>query len=58
VRSIPYCAIRTGFRRWGEFGDGPGQFMRGPHGGWMEADGSLYVAEASVNNRLQKVARV
>ena len=51
-------AIRTIVRRWDEFGDGPGQFMRGPHGGWMEADGSLYVAETSVNNRLQKVARV
>jgi hypothetical protein len=32
--------------------------VRGPHGGWLDADGSLYVAEASVNNRLQKFVRV
>ena len=44
--------------RWGEWGDGPGQFIRGPHGGWMDAEGSLYIAEAGFNNRLQKFARV
>jgi len=28
------------------------------HGAWMDTDGSLYTAEASRNNRLQKFVRV
>lgn len=44
--------------RWGEQGREPGQFVATVHGGWLDAEGSLYAAEASVNNRLQKFARV
>ena len=44
---------------WGEKGSQPGQFMRGSvHGAWMDAEGSIYTAEAGFNNRLQKFARV
>ena len=44
---------------WGERGDGPGQFVRGSiHGLWLDAEGSIYTAEAGFNNRLQKFARV
>jgi hypothetical protein len=44
--------------RWGEQGREPGQFVATVHGGWLDRDGSLYAAEAGVNNRLQKFARV
>jgi hypothetical protein len=44
--------------RWGEQGREPGQFVATVHGGWMEPDGTLYTAEAGVNNRLQKFVRV
>jgi hypothetical protein len=44
--------------RWGEQGREPGQFNSTVHGGWLDRDGSLYAAEASVNNRLQKFIRV
>lgn len=44
--------------RWGEQGNEPGQFVATVHGGWLDRDGSLYAAEASVNNRLQKFVRV
>jgi hypothetical protein len=44
---------------WGEKGAAPGQFVAGSvHGAWMDTDGSLYTAEASRNNRLQKFVRV
>lgn len=44
--------------RWGEQGNGPGQFIATVHGGWIDTDGSLYTAEAGFINRLQKFARV
>jgi len=44
--------------RWGEKGDGPGQFIATVHGGWIDDQGSLYMAEAGFINRLQKFARV
>jgi hypothetical protein len=44
---------------WGEKGGGPGQFVTGSiHGIWLDGEGSIYTAEAGVNNRLQKFARV
>jgi sugar lactone lactonase YvrE len=44
---------------WGEKGNAPGQFVNGSvHGAWMDSEGSLYTAEAGVNNRLQKFKRV
>jgi hypothetical protein len=44
---------------WGEKGSAPGQFVTGSvHGIWLDRDGSIYTAEAGVNNRLQKFARV
>ena len=44
---------------WGEKGEAPGQFVAGSvHGAWMDTDGSLYTAEASRHNRLQKFVRV
>src|SRR4051794_434687 len=49
----------TKIGRWGEKGEAPGQFVAGSvHGAWMDTDGSLYTAEASRNNRLQKFVRV
>jgi hypothetical protein len=44
--------------RWGEKGDAPGQFANGPHGCWMDPEGSLYIGEVGGNNRLQKFRRV
>jgi sugar lactone lactonase YvrE len=44
--------------RWGEKGDAPGQFANGPHGCWIDAEGSLYIGEVGGNNRLQKFRRV
>jgi hypothetical protein len=44
--------------RWGEQGDEPGQFKNGPHGCWMDPEGSLYIGEVGGNNRLQKFRRV
>lgn len=44
--------------RWGEKGAALGQFLASPHGLWIEADGTLYVAEVGGNNRLQKFVRV
>lgn len=43
---------------WGEAGSEPGQFLGGPHGCWMDPEGSLYIAEVSQNNRLQKYRRI
>jgi hypothetical protein len=43
---------------WGEKGDGPGQFIASVHGGCMDAEGSIYTAEAGFINRLQKFRRV
>jgi hypothetical protein len=48
----------TSVGRWGEQGSGPGQFIASVHGGWIDAEGSLYTAEAGFINRLQKFARV
>ena len=44
--------------RWGEKGDGPGQFIATVHGGWIDDQGALYTAEAGFVNRLQKFVRV
>ena len=44
--------------RWGEKGDGPGQFIATVHGGWIDNEGALYTAEAGFVNPLQKFARV
>jgi DNA-binding beta-propeller fold protein YncE len=44
--------------RWGEKGDGPGQFIATVHGGWIDSEGAIYTAEAGFINRLQKFARV
>lgn len=44
--------------RWGEKGSEPGQFANGPHGVWIDAEGSLYIAEVGGNDRLQKFRRV
>jgi len=44
--------------RWGEKGNEPGQFANGPHGCWIDAEGSLYIGEVGGNNRLQKFRRV
>jgi sugar lactone lactonase YvrE len=44
--------------RWGEKGDGPGQFSNWPHGIWVDSRGDLYVSEVIAENRLQKFARV
>jgi sugar lactone lactonase YvrE len=44
---------------WGsDWGDGPGQFIRGPHGCWLDTDGTMYTADAGFRNRLQKFVRV
>ena len=49
----------TKISSWGEKGEAPGQFVAGSvHGAWMDTDGSLYTAEASRHNRLQKFVRV
>jgi hypothetical protein len=44
--------------QWGEKGDAPGQFLNGPHGNWIDPEGSLYIGEVGGNNRLQKFRRV
>ena len=44
--------------QWGEKGSEPGQFANGPHGCWIDPDGSLYIGEVGGNNRLQKFRRV
>ena len=45
--------------RWGEQGEGPGQFADHPHGLWLDSRGDLYVAEVPfLDNRLQKFTRV
>jgi hypothetical protein len=43
---------------WGERGSEPGQFANGPHGCWIDPEGSLYIGEVGGNNRLQKFRRV
>lgn len=43
--------------RWGEKGNAPGQFASSPHGVWIDADESIYVAEVGGLNRLQKFVR-
>jgi hypothetical protein len=45
--------------RWGDKGEGPGQFVTGSvHGGWIDDQGAIYTAEAGFINRLQKFARI
>jgi sugar lactone lactonase YvrE len=44
--------------QWGEKGSAPGQFANGPHGCWIDPEGSLYIGEVGGNNRLQKFRRV
>ncbi len=48
----------TFVERWGEKGDGPGQFIATVHGGWIDDEGAIYTAEAGFVNRLQKFVRV
>ncbi|HEV2122542.1 MAG TPA: hypothetical protein VGW38_07185 [Chloroflexota bacterium] len=43
--------------RWGERGDGPGQFAASPHSLAMDSHGDLYVGEVITPNRLQKFVR-
>lgn len=44
--------------RWGEQGDGPGQFAGIPHGLWMDAQGDVYVAQVGADNALNRYTRV
>lgn len=44
--------------RWGEHGEGPGQFSDSPHAIWVDRRGDLYVSEVLAENRLQKFVRV
>lgn len=44
--------------QWGEHGDGVGQFSAGPHSGWVDSRGSLYVGEVVAHDRLTKFVRV
>ncbi|MCA1667903.1 MAG: hypothetical protein LC793_11045 [Thermomicrobia bacterium] len=44
--------------RWGEKGDGPGQFRDSPHGLAVDSHGDLYIAEVTGRARLQKFERV
>ena len=44
--------------RWGEKGDGPGQFPGFPHAIWGDSRGDLYVGEVGVNGSLTKFVRV
>ena len=44
--------------RWGEKGDGPGQFRGSPHGIWGDSRGDIYVGEVGVNGGLTKFVRV
>ena len=43
---------------WGEKGTEPGQFKFGPHGCWIDKEGSFYVGEVGGNNGLTKFRRV
>lgn len=43
---------------WGEKGTEPGQFKFGPHGCWIDGEGSFYVGEVGGNNGLTKFRRV
>ena len=43
--------------RWGERGDGPGQFAASPHSLWVDSRGDLYVGEVTTPNRFQKFVR-
>lgn len=43
--------------RWGERGDGPGQFAASPHSMWLDSRSDLYVGEVVTPNRLQKFVR-
>jgi DNA-binding beta-propeller fold protein YncE len=48
----------TKLSEWGEKGAAPGQFLNGPHGCWIDPEGSLYIGEVGGNNRLQKFRRL
>jgi hypothetical protein len=43
--------------RWGEKGDGPGQFAASPHSLWLDSRGDLYVGEVTTPDRFQKFIR-
>ena len=43
--------------RWGERGDGPGQFADSPHSVWVDSRGDLYVGEVTTPDRIQKFVR-
>ena len=43
--------------RWGERGDGPGQFAGSPHSCWIDSRGDLYVGEVTPPNLFQKFIR-
>jgi sugar lactone lactonase YvrE len=44
--------------QWGEHGEEQGQFSAGPHSGWVDSRGDLYVGEVVAHNRFQKFRRV
>ena len=44
--------------RWGEKGDGPGQFPGFPHAIWGDSRGDIYIGEVGVNAGLTKFVRV
>lgn len=43
--------------RWGERGQGPGQFAASPHSLWLDSRGDLYVGEVTTPNCFQKFVR-
>lgn len=43
--------------QWGEDGTDEGQFSAGPHSGWVDSTGSLYVGEVVAHDRLTKFIR-
>ncbi len=53
-----WTADGTRLGAWGEKGTEPGQFKFGPHGCWIDGEGSLYIGEVGGNEGLQKFRRV
>lgn len=43
--------------RWGEKGEGAGQFAASPHSLWIDSRGDLYVGEVTTPDRFQKFVR-
>ena len=44
--------------RWGQRGEGLGEFRGYPHGIWIDNNQALYVAEVGENKALQKFVRI